>query len=101
MEWQDDVDEEERGLDKAFTLIREAPAALPLKASKAAKAAPAAGATRDLQLGAFHELFKGEAQEQRLARATAAQRCWDCLAGSIQVRREGPTRVLMCSSHRA
>ena len=39
MEWQDDVDEEERGLDKAFTLIREAPAALPLKASKAAAAA--------------------------------------------------------------
>ena len=92
MEWQDDVDEEERGLDKAFTLIHECPSALPLKArkEKGAKAPAAAEATRDLQLGAFHALFKGEPLEQRLARAAAAQRCWDRLASSIQVRAGGP-----------
>ena len=99
MDWQDDVDEEERGLDKAFTLIREAPPALPpkasSKASKASKAPSAAHTTRDLQLGAFHELFKGEPQEQRLARAAAAQRCWAHLAGSIQVQEAPPGFLFM------
>ena len=84
MEWQEEAleGEEAEGLKGAFTTIREAP---PRPAGRG-QAAPAAEATRALRLAAWPALFKGEPEEQRLARADAADTCWQELAGNMRVR---------------
>lgn len=73
--------------DGAFTLVHEGPDALTAQQQKGhrGKASSQAELTHDLQLAAFPELFKREPAEQRLARAAAAQQCWDALAQRMQV----------------
>lgn len=86
MEWHD-VAMEAEDEDGAFTLVHEGPDALTAQQQKGhrGKASSQAELTHDLQLAAFPELFKREPAEQRLARAAAAQQCWDALAQRMQV----------------
>lgn len=75
MEWHDEGLEEGEECLKFWggTLAPERPAA-------------AAAHERKLRLGAFPALFKGEPEEQQLARADAAETCWGALSANIQVR---------------
>lgn len=72
-----------------WTQVHAAPAVPTAHKGKQQTAAAVSEATRALQLGAFEELFRGEPEEQRLARAAASARCWDVLAANMQVRAAG------------
>ena len=85
MDWQDDgVEGEDTGLatDKAFTWIREGPPAPP---SLQQKRKVQTAEERALKLTAFRQLFDGEPEEARLARAAAAEACWGALSENVKV----------------
>ncbi|KAL4437146.1 hypothetical protein ABPG75_004285 [Micractinium tetrahymenae] len=95
MDWQDDAMEGEEGalaVDKAFTLISEAPSPVAARQHKhkgSGAASEVARIERGLTLEAYPPRFEGEPEAARLARAAAATACWDALAANIQETLDG------------
>lgn len=75
-------------VDKAFTLMAEAPSPLPARQHKHKSSGCVSQLERierGLTLEAFSPTFDGEPETARLARAAAANTCWDAMAANIQV----------------
>ena len=79
MDRDDELDHEGNlaGADKAFTVIRELPAIRTAKQQREQEQKRA--------LDLYPELYKGEPEEYRLARAEAQRTCWKSLLGRIEV----------------
>lgn len=88
MEWTEEQNENQRGIDAAFSIIYEGPPPLTARQQKArrdqAGEDPYETAARQLTLNAYPPIYPKETEDSRLQRASAFDSCWNSIEQRIQ-----------------